>query len=269
METLFHLVTFAFVFAFGASVGSFLNVVIYRLPQGISLVYPPSHCPKCHHRLGKSENIPVLGWLWLGGRCRWCKTPISVRYPAIETFTGLLFCLVLGDFSFSWQTLGYWILLSWLLALALIDFDTMTLPNSLTQSGLVLGIVFQTLLGWQNNQSVIYLFSAIASAVLGVWLFDLIRWGGSFALGQQAMGGGDAKLAAMIGAWLGWQALLVTGFLACAIGAAIGITGIFLGKMAKKQAIPFGPFLALGALMSVFWSDKIISAYQTIFFPLL
>jgi leader peptidase (prepilin peptidase)/N-methyltransferase len=188
METLFHLVTFAFVFAFGASVGSFLNVVIYRLPQGISLVYPPSHCPKCHHRLGKSENIPVLGWLWLGGRCRWCGTAISVRYPAVETFTGLLFCLVLGDFSFSWQTLGYWILVSWLLALALIDFDTMTLPNSLTQSGLVLGIVFQTLLGWQNNQSVIYLFSAIASAVLGVWLFDLIRWGGSFALGQGGAG---------------------------------------------------------------------------------
>jgi len=145
----------------------------------------------------------------------------------------------------------------------------MTLPNSLTQSGLVLGIVFQTLLGWQNNQSAIYLFSAIASAVLGVWLFDLIRWGGSFALRQQAMGGGDAKLAAMIGAWLGWQALLVTAFLACAIGAAIGMTGIFLGKMGKKQAIPFGPFLALGALMSVFWSDKIISAYQTIFFPFL
>ncbi len=87
METLFHLVTFAFVFAFGASVGSFLNVVIYRLPKGISLVYPPSHCPKCHHRLGKSENIPVLGWLWLGGRCRWCRTAISVRYPAVETFT--------------------------------------------------------------------------------------------------------------------------------------------------------------------------------------
>ncbi|AVQ73084.1 type 4 prepilin-like proteins leader peptide-processing enzyme [Microcystis aeruginosa NIES-2519] len=269
METLFHLVTFAFVFTFGASVGSFLNVVIYRLPKGMSLVYPPSHCPKCHHRLGKSENIPVFGWLWLGGRCRCCKTPISVRYPAVEALTGLLFCLVLGDFSFSWQTLGHWILLSWLLALALIDFDTMTLPNSLTQSGLVLGIVFQTFLGWQNNQTVIYLFSAIASAVLGVWLFDLIQWGGSFALGQQAMGGGDAKLAAMIGAWLGWQALIVTAFLACAIGAAIGMTGIFLGKMAKKQSIAFGPFLALGALMSVFWSDKIISAYQSIFFPLL
>jgi leader peptidase (prepilin peptidase) / N-methyltransferase len=269
MENLLNLVSLAFVFAFGASVGSFLNVVIYRLPNGLSLVHPPSHCPKCQHKLGKSENVPVFGWLWLQGRCRWCKTAISIRYPAIETFTGLLFCVVFKDFNFSWETLGYWLFLSWLLALALIDFDTMTLPNSLTQSGLILGLVFQTLLGWQENQSLVYLFSAIASAVLGVWLFDSIRWVGSIVLGQQAMGGGDAKLAAMIGAWLGWQALLVTAFLACAIGAAIGMGGIFVGRMGRKQAMPFGPFLALGALMSVFWGDKIISVYQSLFFPLL
>jgi leader peptidase (prepilin peptidase)/N-methyltransferase len=269
MENLLNLVSLAFVFAFGASVGSFLNVVIYRLPNGLSLVHPPSHCPKCQHKLGKSENVPVFGWLWLQGRCHWCKTAISIRYPAIETFTGLLFCVVFKDFYFSWETLGYWLFLSWLLALALIDFDTMTLPNSLTQSGLILGLAFQTLLGWQENQSLVYLFSAIASAVLGVWLFDSIRWVGSIVLGQQAMGGGDAKLAAMIGAWLGWQALLVTAFLACIIGAMIGMGSIFVGKMGRKQAMPFGPFLALGALMSVFWGDKIISVYQSLFFPLL
>jgi leader peptidase (prepilin peptidase)/N-methyltransferase len=269
METLFILIATALVFAFGASVGSFLNVVIYRLPNGMSLLRPPSHCPKCSHRLGKTENVPVFGWLWLRGQCRWCKTDISIRYPAIEALTGLLFCGVSREFAFSLDTIGYWVFLSWLLTLAFIDLDTMTLPNALTQSGLLLGLMFQIVLGWQTHQSAAYLFGAILSAVLGFWIFDLVRWGGSLSLGQEAMGGGDPKLAAMIGTWLGWQALLVTGFLACAIGAAIGAGGLFIGKMGRRQAFPFGPFLAIGAIISVFWSDTIISAYRSIFFPLL
>jgi leader peptidase (prepilin peptidase) / N-methyltransferase len=269
MEILFTLFSTAFVFAFGASVGSFLNVVIYRLPNGLSLMRPPSHCPKCCHRLGKTENVPVLGWLWLRGRCRWCKTEISSRYPAIEILTGLLFWAVFHDFSFTFATIGYWVFLGWLLSLAFIDLDTMTLPNVLTQSGLVLGLVFQTALGWQNGQTASYLFGAILSAVVGVWLFDLILWGGSLALGQQAMGGGDPKLAAMIGAWLGWQALLVTAFVACLIGSVVGGGGMLLGKTGRRQPIPFGPFLVFGAIVSVFWGDTIISAYQTLFFPAL
>jgi leader peptidase (prepilin peptidase)/N-methyltransferase len=267
MEILFDLVATAFVFALGASVGSFLNVVIYRLPNGMSLSRPPSHCPKCSHRLGKTENVPVLGWLWLRGRCRWCKTEISIRYPAIETLTGLLFCAVFRDFSFTFDTIGYWVLISWLVALAFIDLDTMTLPDVLTRSGLILGLVFQVALGWRSGQSPAFLLGAIASAVLGIWLFDSIRWGGSFALGQQAMGGGDPKLAAMIGAWLGWQALLVTAFLACLIGSFVGVGGILLGKTRSRQAMPFGPFLVLGAIVSVFWGDTIVTAYRTIFFP--
>ena len=153
MDLLVAAITLPFVFAFGASIGSFLNVVIYRLPAGLSLVDPPSRCPHCGHRLGKTENVPVLGWLWLRGRCRWCNGPISVRYPAIEVVTGILFCLVCWQYEFTLQTLGYWVLISWLVALSMIDFDTMTLPGVLTKSGLVLGLIFQGVMGWQAGQT--------------------------------------------------------------------------------------------------------------------
>ncbi len=260
----------AFVFVFGAAIGSFLNVVIYRLPAKISLTHPPSRCPKCLHPLGKTENIPILGWIWLGGRCRWCKTEISWRYPAIETLCAVLFVLVFRQFGFSWLTIGYWVLVSWFIALAWIDLDTMTLPNELTQSGLVLGLGFQLLQGWSENSfsgSIHGLMGGIIGAVLGLWLFEGIIIIGTVALGQAAMGGGDAKLAAMIGAWLGWQYLLLTGFLACLLGAIIGGGAIALGWISRRQPVPFGPFLVLGAGISLFWGREIISGYLNLFFP--
>ncbi|MEB3311659.1 MAG: A24 family peptidase [Snowella sp.] len=256
-----------FVFAFGASVGSFLNVVAYRIPANLSLVSPPSRCPHCYHPLGKTENVPVLGWLWLKGKCRWCKTPISSRYPIVEAVTGLLFCFVFWHFGWDLTTLGYWVLISWLLALALIDWDTMTLPGQLTQSGLVAGLIFQGLKGWQTNHLVMTLVGAIASAVLGLWLFDVIRLVGTLLLGKVAMGDGDPKLAAMIGAWLGWQLMLMTAFIACFIGAIAGGSAIALGRWQRRQGFPFGPFLAGGALISLFFGQAILQAYTNIFFP--
>lgn len=269
METLLNFILTSFIFVFGASVGSFLNVVIYRVPAGLSILYPPSRCPKCLHKLGKTENIPVFGWLRLGGNCRWCKTPISARYPLVEAVCGILFCLVFWQFTFSWTTLGYWVLVSWLLILGLIDYDTMTLPDVFTQSGLVLGLLFQLLLGWQAENTIQGLMLGIGSAVLGIWLFEIIRWSGTIALGQPAMGGGDPKLAAMIGAWLGWQALLVTAFLACVLGSAIGVLAISVGWLNRGQPMPFGPFLALGAALTIFWGNTIIATYKSLFFPLL
>ncbi|MDJ0510128.1 MAG: A24 family peptidase [Crocosphaera sp.] len=268
MDLLIAAITLPFVFALGACIGSFINVVIYRLPAGLSLVYPPSRCPHCGHRLGKTENVPVLGWLWLRGRCRWCKGPISARYPAIETATGILFCLVCWQYEFTLQTLGYWVLISWLVALSMIDFDTMTLPGELTKSGLVLGFIFQGVMGWQASQTPEYLMSGISSAVLGIWLFDLIGLSGLIILGQQALGGGDSKLAAMLGAWLGWKYLLVTSFLACAMGSIFGGVAMILGILDRGNPFPFGPFLALGAILSLFWGQVIISTYIETFFPL-
>ncbi len=271
MEILIALSAAVIVFALGGSVGSFINVVVYRLPAGLSLLWPPSRCPHCLHQLGKSENVPVLGWLWLRGRCRQCKGKISRRYPVVEATTGMLFLLVFWRFGVSLQTLGYWTFCSWLLALALIDLDTMTLPNPLTQSGLVAGVVFGLVAGFLPKASwaggVYQLMFGIVGAVLGLWLFDLINVVGSITLGQAAMGGGDAKLAAMLGAWLGWKYLLLAGFLACAVGAFVGGGAIALGLLPRRQPMPFGPFLALGAVMTIFEGETILSAYLRLFFP--
>lgn len=252
------------VFALGSCIGSFLNVVIYRIPAKISIIYPPSHCPKCDHRLGKTENIPVFGWLSLRGRCRWCHAPISFRYPLIETITGLLFVLITIQFGFTFIAFGYCCFISWLIALALIDFDTMILPNTLTQSGLVVGLVFHSLLGFfQGDLSGFanHLFLSILSAVVAIWLFDFILIVGTLLYGKPAMGGGDPKLAAMIGAWLGWQNLLLTAFIACGIGVIIGVSAIVLGLLKKGNPIPFGPFLVLGAILTMFFGESLLSIY--------
>jgi leader peptidase (prepilin peptidase)/N-methyltransferase len=270
MDTLLALPASLIVLLLGASIGSFLNVVIYRLPAGLSLLYPPSRCPKCLHRLRKHENVPVLGWLWLRGRCSNCRNPISIRYPLVEAATGILFLLTFWMFGLSWQTLGYWAFLSWLLALSLIDLDTMTLPNSLTQSGLVLGLVFQGIIGITATSSLAggiqQLMAGIGAAVLGLWLVEIIILVGSIALERTAMGDGDAKLAAMMGAWLGWKSLLLAGFLASLVGAVMGVGAIALGLLNRHQPMPFGPFLALGALLTLFWGETIISTYLGMFF---
>jgi leader peptidase (prepilin peptidase)/N-methyltransferase len=272
MEALVVGLSSLIVFALGASFGSFLNVLVYRLPAHLSILWPPSRCPQCLHKLGKRENIPVFGWLWLKGRCRHCRSRISVRYPIVEAITGVLFLLVFWTYGFSVQTLGYWAFLSWLLTLSLIDLDTMTLPNSLTQSGLVAGLVFKGTMGFlqasQLSGTSNQLWSGIVGAVLGIWLFDIIAFGGSLVFGQAAMGGGDAKLAAMMGAWLGWKYLLLSGFIACAVGAFAGGGAIALGWLDRRQPMPFGPFLALGAGLTVFFGEAILSTYLRLFFPL-
>jgi leader peptidase (prepilin peptidase)/N-methyltransferase len=275
METLFWSAATALVFGLGASIGSFLNVVIYRVPAGLSILFPPSRCPHCLHRLGKRENIPILGWIWLRGRCLRCQSPISIRYPLVEAITGLLFVATFWFFDLRWETVGYWAFLSWLLALAFIDLDTMTLPNSLTQSGLIAGLIFTSVVGLQTSTENVPFSSILASnlmggiggAVLGLWLFDLISLVGSVALGKTAMGAGDAKLAAMMGAWLGWKYLLVAGFLGCVLGAFVGGAAIALSLLQRGQAIPFGPFLALGAILTVFWGELLLSGYLGLFFP--
>ncbi len=260
------------VFILGAAVGSFLNVVVYRLPAGLSLIHPPSRCPRCQTRLRPYDNVPVLGWLWLKGRCRSCRMPIAARYPIVEFVTGCLFVSVFALFGFSWQTPGHWIFVCWLLALALIDLDTMTLPNSLTASGLLLGWGFRGWLSWLEMPTVDHvvggLMSAIAASIFGLWLFELIGVAGSQAFGKPAMGGGDAKLAAMMAAWLGWSGLLLATFLAAAMGAVIGGGALALGALGPKQPIPFGPYLALGAVLALFYGEPLIGAYVALFFPL-
>lgn len=260
------------VFVFGAAVGSFLNVVIYRIPAGMSLLHPPSRCPRCQHRLRPYDNVPVLGWLWLKGRCRYCRAAISARYPLIEALTGGLFLAAFWQFGISGAAVSAWLLLSWLLALSFIDLDTLTLPNALTQSGLVTGLIVQSFLASDSLQSLTAatqgLFAAVLGAVIGLWVFDLISLLGSMLMGQTVMGGGDGKLAALLGAWLGWKSMLLSSFLACALGAFIGGGAIALGLLSRRSPIPFGPYLALGAVIVLFWGDRLISWYLQTFFPL-
>lgn len=256
------------VFALGASIGSFINVVVYRLPAGLSILWPPSRCPHCLNQLKAYDNVPVLGWAWLKGRCRYCKSKISVRYPVVEVITGIFFLVIFLLFKVSIITLGYWVFCSWLLALSLIDLDTMTLPNALTQSGLIVGIIFQLVVGYFSETGWIglvhHLMRGIVGAVLGLWLFDAIAFLG-ILFHKEAMGTGDAKLAAMMGAWLGWKYLLLAGFIACAAGAVVGIGAIVLSQRRWGQKIPFGPFLALGAVITIFGGEGILSTYLRFF----
>lgn len=258
------------VFVLGASIGSFLNVVVYRIPAKLSVLWPPSRCPRCLNQLKAHDNVPVLGWVWLKGKCRYCKTQISIRYPVVEGITGIIFLIVFWEFEVSILTLSYWAFCSWLLALSLIDLDTMTLPNVLTKSGLVVGICFQMAIGFFTTGGwmglINHLMMAIIGAVLGLWLFDAIALLGSIALGKTAMGAGDAKLAAMMGAWLGWKYLLLASFLACVVGVIIGGGAILRSKQKTGQKIPFGPFLALGAVITVFRGEAILSSYLGLFF---
>lgn len=253
------------VFILGASIGSFLNVVIYRLPAGLSLLSPPSRCPSCLTRLKPYDNVPVLGWLWLRGRCRYCRVKISPRYPLVELCHGLLFVTVFLHYGWSVETPVYWGLVSWLVALTLIDLDTLTLPNALTMSGVSLGWGAQCLLAYYGQQPIVLaLFASIAASILGLWLFDGISLFGGVLLNQTAMGGGDGKLAAMLGAWLGWQGLLLSILLASLSGAVLGGAALALGVLKRRQHIPFGPFLAFGAGISLFFGNALIQAYLSL-----
>jgi leader peptidase (prepilin peptidase) / N-methyltransferase len=256
----------AFVFMVGAAVGSFLNVVIYRIPEGLSLLYPPSRCPQCKTQLKVYDNVPILGWLWLKGRCRSCGCSISPRYPLVEAATAVLFVLTYMVFGLTLQTLGYCLFLSWLLALTMIDFDLMILPNSLTQSGVIAGWAFQGAIAFSQTPTWVGVLKGVIGAfvasILGLWLFDSIRIVGAWVFGQDAMGGGDPKLAAMIGAWLGWPLMLVSAFLACVVGSVIGVGGMALGLIGRRQAIPFGPYLALGGVIAAFYGTQLINLYR-------
>ena len=264
------------VFWLGAAIGSFLNVVVYRVPAGLSILWPPSRCPKCFHQLGMGENIPILGWLLLRGKCRHCRTPISPRYPLIEAITAITFVLIYNRYGLSIQTIGYSLLMCWLLALTLIDLDTMTLPNPLTQSGLVLGLVFQATVGYVDNHAILggkeYLIQGIIAMVVGIWIYDMIQLVGSLMMGQLAQGGGDAKLMAMVGAWTSWKvvllagglasALALVGFVAVAGSSAIKDGGLTAGSKKLTQPLPLGPFIAVGATIALFWGDALMDGYQ-------
>lgn len=266
------------VFILGASLGSFLNVVIYRLPRGLSLIRPGSSCPACGARIAWSDNVPLLSYFLLRGRCRRCGGTISARYPMVELMAGLLTLAVFVKSGPSLRALAELYLVLGLVAVTFIDLEAMIIPDRITLPGMAVGLGAavlapdQTLLGpwlggWLMEAGLtqfrlLSLSGSILGLLLGgglVWvifqLYYLVRK-------EEGIGGGDFTLLAMIGAFLGWRAVLVTMFLGSVAGLAAAVgTGLRQGELRARMKLPFGPFLSLGALIYLFYGESLLRWY--------
>lgn len=244
-------------FLLGLVVGSFANVCIHRLPLGQSVVSPPSRCPRCGALIRPWDNLPVLSWLVLRGRCRSCRASISPRYPAVELTNGVLWlalALLRGPRP---QTLVSMVLVSALLVLSLIDLDHMLLPDVITLPGIALGLAASALPG-----SPLRPLEAVAAAAGGYLAFAAVWWIWRLLRGIDALGQGDWKLAAMLGACLGWQKMLLTVFLACLIGAVVGVVVL---RLRGTDRLPLGTFLGAAGILVVFLGDPLVVRYRGLF----
>ncbi len=244
-------------FIFGACIGSFLNVVIHRMPEGQSIVSPPSHCPACNHAIPIYCNLPIISFLLLKGKCRFCKAPISIRYPLVELVTGLLALGLFFNFGLTPTALFYFIFGAVLIAISFIDLDHQIIPDKLSLPGIV---IFSTSCLFVPQMR---FYSVIWGVLAGGGILYLVALFYYYLRKRQGMGGGDIKLLAMIGAATGVKGVFFTLFTGSVFGTLGGATAMALaGKSGKRQAkIPFGPFLSLGALLYVFWGESIIRWY--------
>jgi len=244
----------------GLIVGSFANVCIYRLPRGGSVVTPPSRCPACGARVAAYDNVPVLSFLLLGGRCRACRAPISWRYPTVEAANGLLWLGLAARRGPELQTLVGAVLVSALLVLSLIDLEHQILPDVITLPGVALGLAASFLPGSPLTP----LASALAAA--GGWLaFAAVAKAYQKARGVEGLGQGDWKLAALLGAFLGWQKMLLTVLLASLAGTVVGLLAIALRGRDLRYALPLGTFLGAAGVLVVFLGDALLGWYRGLF----
>jgi leader peptidase (prepilin peptidase)/N-methyltransferase len=262
---------------FGLAIGSFLNVVIYRLPimmerawrrdcgefsgkapeqeERFDLSMPRSRCPHCGHTITARDNIPVISYLMLRGRCRACGAHISLRYPLVEILTAVLTVVTALHFGFGWQAL-FAVLLTWsLIALSFIDFDKQLLPDSITLPLLWLGLLLSLFGIYTDSQASII---GAAAGYLSLWsIYHLFR----LLTGKEGMGYGDFKLFALFGAWLGWQSLPLIILLSSAVGAVIGISLIMFRGRDRSIPIPFGPYLAIAGWIALLWGEQLTAWY--------
>lgn len=235
---------------FGLAVGSFLNVCICRLPEGESVVSPPSHCPGCGQCIRWFDNIPLLSYIVLRGRCRNCGASISWQYPLVEFATGVLFAATAAVFGLGAETLVYLLLLSALVVITVIDLHHQIIPDRITLPGIPLGLILGALV------LPVGLKDALIGCLLGGGAYYLIA-----VLSRGGMGGGDIKLMAMLGGFLGWKGVVLTTLIGSFTGAAAGLFLMAVKGKGRKHAIPFGPFLALGAMFSIFVGDSLVAWY--------
>lgn len=266
-------------------VGSFLNVVIYRIPkileyqwheecreicninsninsennvnniQKISLSKPDSSCPNCNHKIKFYENIPVLSYIFLGGKCSQCKQKISLRYPFVELLTAALSLLCIYYFGVSSKGFASVVFIWFLIALTFIDFDTQLLPDNLTFPLLWLGLIVNL----QNT--FVPISDAVIGAIVGYLSLWLVFWIFKLLTGREGMGYGDFKLLSALGAWLGWQMILPIILMSSLVGAVVGISLIVMSKLGKDVPIPFGPYLAGGGVLALFFGDTILQIW--------
>jgi leader peptidase (prepilin peptidase)/N-methyltransferase len=259
------------------AIGSFLNVVIHRMPKIVerqwraevaessgqpvadepryNLMVPRSQCPACGHAITALENIPVVSYLVLRGRCAGCAAPISPRYPLVELLTAGISGYVAWRFGFGWTTAAALLFVWSMIALAFIDLDTFYLPDDITLPLVWAGLLVNL------GGAIVDLPTAVIGAVAGYLSLWLVYWGFRFATGKEGMGYGDFKLLAAIGAWLGWKMLPVVILLSSFVGAIVGIGLIVFARHERSKPIPFGPYLVLGGLIALFWGDALVRYY--------
>lgn len=247
-------------FLLGLIVGSFANVCIYRLPAGESVVSPPSRCPHCGEGIGALDNVPVLSFFWLSGRCRHCRTLIPLRYPVVELTNGLLWLGLAWFGGARPQTLVAMLLATALLVLSLIDLDHHLLPNAITLPGIVLGLLASFLRG-----SPVTPFEAVAAAAGGYLAFFGVAKVYEKLRGVEGLGQGDWKMTAMLGAFLGWQKMLLVVFLASVAGTAIGLALVAFRGRDTKHALPLGTFLGGAGIVVLFVGDPLLDWYRGLF----
>jgi len=246
---------YLFVFFFGAILGSFLNVCIYRLPKGQSILSPPSHCPHCGNSIKFYDNIPIFSYFILAGKCRKCKKPISFRYPVVEGLSGLLSVALFMKYGPTVQFLLFLSFTSLLLIITFIDFDYQIIPDVISIPGIFFGIgasFFMPLMSW---------FESLIGILSGGGLLLIVAMGYKWFTGREGMGGGDVKLLAMVGAWLGWRAIPFILLSSSMIGVIIGGAAGLITQKGLKYKIPFGPFLSLASIIYIFFGRELIAWY--------
>ena len=254
-------------FIFGAVVGSFLNVCICRLPKNESIVFPPSHCPTCDYRIPWYDNVPIISYLILRGKCRSCKARISIQYPLVELVTALLTLFLFMRFGphppyhgiSSWLPfLIHFLFCSAMVVVTFIDLEHQIIPDVISLPGIVAGFIFSFFIpqiGWLNS---------LIGIVVGGGSLWLVASGYELLTKKEGMGGGDIKLLAMMGAFFGWKAIPFIIFVSSLVGSVIGVTVMLIRKKDAKLAIPFGPFLALGAVLYIFFGSQLIHLYLSL-----
>ncbi|MDP2862588.1 MAG: prepilin peptidase [Desulfobacterales bacterium] len=244
------------IFIFGICIGSFMNVCIYRIPLSKSIVTPRSMCPGCNSLISAYDNIPVISYILLKGKCRNCGIPISLRYPLVETISGLTALAVFMRFGLSAEGLIYFAFISALVVITFIDIDHRIIPDTISLPGIPIGFLLASLVlpSMNYKTSLAGILTGGGSLLAVAWIYNLITK-------KEGMGGGDIKLLAMIGAFTGWKGVLFTIFVASATGTLAGIAVMLKTKKGMKLAVPFGPFLSIGAILYIFFGAALISWY--------